>query len=99
MFCLDHKTTRHSLPDMTKTFKKLIAYMTKEQMNETVRGRKTKHSIPDTMVKGMEVGLKTASKSEDNTVNAGGAGNNKGEDFWDQIEDLEIEEDWNLELL
>ncbi|KAM6503170.1 hypothetical protein JOM56_000113, partial [Amanita muscaria] len=34
MFGLDHRTTRHSLPDMTATFTKLAVYMKKENTNK-----------------------------------------------------------------
>lgn len=53
MFCLEHKTTRHSPPKMEKTFAKLAAYMEKEKANEIVSGRKSKYCIPDAMGKGM----------------------------------------------
>lgn len=53
MFCLEHKTTRHSSPKMEKTFAKLAAYMTKEKANEIVSARKSKYCIPDVMGKGM----------------------------------------------
>jgi hypothetical protein len=39
MFCLEHKTTRHSPPKMELTFKRLGEYMEKEKTNEGVEGR------------------------------------------------------------
>lgn len=39
MFCLEHLTTRHSLPKMELTFKRLGEYMQKEKTNEEVEGR------------------------------------------------------------
>ena len=39
MFCLEHKTTRHSPPKMELTFKRLGEYMQKEKTNEKVEGR------------------------------------------------------------
>ena len=39
MFCLEHKTTRHSPPKMELTFKRLGEYMQKEKTNEEVEGR------------------------------------------------------------
>ncbi|KIL54407.1 hypothetical protein M378DRAFT_92369 [Amanita muscaria Koide BX008] len=53
MFGLDHRTTRHSLPDMTATFMKLAVYMKKENTNKFMRGRKTNYNIPDAISKGM----------------------------------------------
>ena len=38
MFCLEHKTTRHSPPKMELTFKRLGEYMQKEKTNEEVEG-------------------------------------------------------------
>jgi hypothetical protein len=77
--------------------KNLAVYMTKAQMNEIIPGQKTKHSIPDMMIKGLEVELKMVNKSKDAAINADGEGSDKGQE--DQVEDLEIEDDWDLELL
>ncbi|EKM74240.1 hypothetical protein AGABI1DRAFT_95779, partial [Agaricus bisporus var. burnettii JB137-S8] len=49
MFCLTHKTSRHSPPKMRLTFKKLRKYMEKYEANEFIPGRESKHSLMDTM--------------------------------------------------
>lgn len=52
MFCLKHKTTRHSPPKMKMTFNKLGEYMRKEFANVVVKGRVSAHSIPDVIEQG-----------------------------------------------
>ncbi|XP_006457382.1 hypothetical protein AGABI2DRAFT_79752 [Agaricus bisporus var. bisporus H97] len=54
MFCLDHKTTRHSPADMKATFEKLAEYMRKEQSNEFVTGRTAEYEVQDVMAVGMQ---------------------------------------------
>lgn len=47
LFHLDHRTTRHSAPDMGTTFQMLATYMQKNKTNELVPGRTSTYSIPD----------------------------------------------------
>lgn len=54
MFQLDHKTTHHSLPDMKDTLSKLAQYIEKEKMNVFIKGRKTRYTIPNAIVEGMD---------------------------------------------
>ena len=52
MFCLEHKTTRHSPPKMELTFKRLGKYMEKEKTNQEMEG-KDGFKIVDAMLVGM----------------------------------------------
>jgi hypothetical protein len=53
MFCLQHKTTRHSPPKMKKTFAKLVAYMRRESTNIEGKGRDAVYSVVDAMASRM----------------------------------------------
>ncbi|EIN14064.1 hypothetical protein PUNSTDRAFT_40450, partial [Punctularia strigosozonata HHB-11173 SS5] len=53
MFVLDGRSTKHTTPDMTKTFAKLASYMDTHRAHAFVEGRETKHVIPDMLGKGM----------------------------------------------
>ncbi|KAH6893857.1 hypothetical protein BKA70DRAFT_1118495, partial [Coprinopsis sp. MPI-PUGE-AT-0042] len=55
MFCLLHKTTRHSPPKMEKTFEKLLKYMLDHKATEFKAGRKTAFEINDMMSHGFSV--------------------------------------------
>ncbi|EKM77433.1 hypothetical protein AGABI1DRAFT_130514 [Agaricus bisporus var. burnettii JB137-S8] len=48
MFCLTHKTSRHSPPKMKLTFRKLQKYMEKYDTNIFIPGRETQNSLIDT---------------------------------------------------
>ncbi|KAJ3555015.1 hypothetical protein NP233_g12305 [Leucocoprinus birnbaumii] len=52
MFCLDHRTTRHSPPKMKLTFAKLARYMEQHQANEFVKGRDSDFTMHDTLQTG-----------------------------------------------
>ncbi|KAF8148032.1 hypothetical protein B0H34DRAFT_630754, partial [Crassisporium funariophilum] len=54
MFCLEHRTTRHSPPKVKVTFAKLGAYMMKHNSNVFLPGRKTKYVVPDMLGKGLQ---------------------------------------------
>ena len=85
MFCLEHKTTRHSPPKMEKTFAKLAAYMAKEKANEIVSGRKSKYCIPDVMGKGI---IGVIMKEDINDVSE-----------WEDLEDdAEVEDGGDLDV-
>ncbi|KAF8168745.1 hypothetical protein BJ912DRAFT_862492, partial [Pholiota molesta] len=89
MFCLEHKTTRHSPPNMKVTFERLATYMAKNKSNELVCGRGTKYSIPDVVGTGME--LLSVDKGgqlavEDDEVAVGDGDN-----------DMEVEDDGSLD--
>jgi hypothetical protein len=85
MFCLEHKTTRHSPPKMEKTFAKLGAYMAKEKANEIISGRKSKYRIPDAMGKGI-IGIMM---KEDI---------NSGPEWEDLQDDAEVEDGGDLDV-
>ncbi|EKM74281.1 hypothetical protein AGABI1DRAFT_103440 [Agaricus bisporus var. burnettii JB137-S8] len=53
MFCLVHKTSRHSPPKMKLTFEKLQKYMEKNQANCFIPGRVTEHQLINTIPAGM----------------------------------------------
>lgn len=55
MFHLDHRTTRHSAPDLAVTFKILQTYMEKNATNEYKPGRTTPYNIPDAAANGMHL--------------------------------------------
>jgi hypothetical protein len=64
VFCLEHKTTRHSPPKMKVTFTKLAKYMEKHQTHVRVAGRTTDYTIPNSMGEGQHI-MMTKKKSED----------------------------------
>lgn len=57
MFCLEHKTARHSPPDMKATFSKLATYMAVHNTNLYQSGRghgeELPYAVPDVAAKGM----------------------------------------------
>ncbi|KAG6863713.1 hypothetical protein C0991_003753 [Blastosporella zonata] len=55
MFRLDHKTTRHTSPDMAASFRQLMAHIAREKANKFIKGRTTNYEVPDVMEKGMSV--------------------------------------------
>jgi hypothetical protein len=95
MFCLDHKTSRHSPPKMTLTFQKLTEYMKNEKAHESVRERETEHTILDIMTKGLELiqirgaRAKLPIDSDDTNIS-------EWEELGDEIE--EVEDDGSLDL-
>ncbi|KAH6891612.1 hypothetical protein BKA70DRAFT_1119903 [Coprinopsis sp. MPI-PUGE-AT-0042] len=58
MFCLDHKTTRHSLANMQTTFNKLLTYMLENQVLEHVPARKSQHEVVDAITNSLMAILK-----------------------------------------
>lgn len=54
MFCLSHKTTRHSPPNMKLTFQKLARFMEKNKANEFIAGRDSVYEVVDSMEQGMD---------------------------------------------
>jgi hypothetical protein len=53
MFCLTHKTTRHSPANMQLTFAKATRYMEKHRANELIPGRDSEYKITDMRLQGM----------------------------------------------
>jgi hypothetical protein len=86
MFCLDHKTTRHSPPKMELTFKRLGDYMRKEMTNEEVKGR---DGI--TIIDAMSVGMHNAMSGKI-------AGDSDGDDIEIADEMEEVEDDGSLDV-
>ncbi|KAF9498372.1 hypothetical protein BDN71DRAFT_1466204 [Pleurotus eryngii] len=88
MFCLDHKTTWHSPPKMTQTFKHLATYMEKERVNEFATGRTTKYTIPDMIGKGSTILAAKRGQLE-----------TRGEELdMDDLGELELEDDGGIDL-
>jgi hypothetical protein len=84
MFCLDHKTIRHSPPKMKNTFAKLGEYMRKELTHTEVKGR-AGASIVDAMAKGMHMSM------TGNPPGVSGAG-----EFDEDNAEQEVEDDGSL---
>lgn len=59
MFCLSHKTSRHSPPKMKSTFQKLGTYMKKQEINLYIPGRDAEHNLIDTNEIGLTKLMKT----------------------------------------
>ncbi|KAF8193660.1 hypothetical protein BJ912DRAFT_848142, partial [Pholiota molesta] len=55
MFCLEHKSSRHSPPKMQITFKKLTTYMESQRAHIFTPNRDSEYSLPDVMDKGMTI--------------------------------------------
>lgn len=53
MFCLTHKTNRHSPPKMRTTFKKLQRYIKANQANVFIAGREGAHQLMNTTQAGI----------------------------------------------
>ncbi|KAH9919664.1 hypothetical protein B0H21DRAFT_702077, partial [Amylocystis lapponica] len=53
MFALEHRTFRHSAPDMQRTFKKLATYMRKMDVHILKPGRKSAYVLPDAAEAGL----------------------------------------------
>lgn len=64
VFCLEHKTTRHSPPKMKITFTKLAEYMKEHQTHVRVAGRTTDYIIPNSMGEGQHI-MMTKKRLED----------------------------------
>jgi len=80
MFCLEHKTIRHSPPKMKNTFDKLGEYMQKESTHTEVKGRAAQ-SIVDAMAKGMHMAM------TGNPPGGSGAGELDDEEAEQEVED------------
>lgn len=87
IFHLDHRTTRHSTPDMSTTFKMLTKYMEKHQSNELLPGRRSPYAIPDAAAQGMHLMLTTWQPAQ-----ASFGADDEQEDL-DEEEDVEQDED------
>jgi hypothetical protein len=95
MFCLDHKTSRHSPPKMTLTFKKLTEYMRKEKAHEPVKQRKTEHTIMDMMTKGLEL-IQIRGARGKLPIDSEGTDITDWDELGDEIE--EVEDDGSLDI-
>jgi len=93
MFCIVHKTTRHSPPKMTLTFAKLAEYMRKHETNLEVKGRDSAYSIPDAM----RIGTAKFMASADGGTTETDEGTDPG---WVGLQDdeLEIDDDGSLDV-
>ncbi|TFK18253.1 hypothetical protein FA15DRAFT_649673 [Coprinopsis marcescibilis] len=74
MFCLDHRTTRHSPANMKLTFAKLVAYILENRVMEKVKGRVTRYRVPDAAAKGIGSLLLGANESMATDEEDGGDG-------------------------
>jgi len=88
MFTLEHRTTQHSPPCLQKTFSKLDHYMTKNDANVFISGRKASYSIPDTMGKGMGM-FATTTKHKN--------GEDADDVDWEDIDEV-VEDDGDLDV-
>lgn len=103
LFHLDHRTTRHSAPDMETTFIMLATYMQKNRTNELVPGRKSPFSIPDASAHGIHLmqiagqhahGLEDLEREERDLEE----GEEEREDDIEQDVEQEIDDDGGLDL-
>ncbi|KAF8815306.1 hypothetical protein BYT27DRAFT_7226013 [Phlegmacium glaucopus] len=91
MFCLEHKTIRHSPPKMKNTFDKLGDYMRTESTHTEVRGRMA-YNIVDAKAKGMHMAMTGHAPGNSN---ASGSSGELGEDA---EQDVEVEDDGSLDV-
>ena len=89
MFCLEHKTTRHSPPKMEKTFAKLKGYIDQNNGFTYTTGRKSHYTIPDVISRGLEMVQ---------TGRAGGDGPGHGETECGDAEEIEVADDGSLDV-
>jgi hypothetical protein len=87
MFCLEHKTIRHSPPKMKNTFNKLGEYMRKESTHKEVKGRAA-NSIVDAMAKGMHMAMTGHAPGGSGAIDSGELG--------DDVE--EVDDDGSLDV-
>ena len=55
MFESNQTSSRHSLPNMERTFAVLSTYMQKEKASVFVPGRTARYTVPDAMAAGMHI--------------------------------------------
>jgi hypothetical protein len=96
MFCLQHKTTRHSPPKMKRTFAKLAAYMRRELSNTEVKGRDAVYSVSNAMASGMNKTM----VGDDEDVTMMDVSSNTEESEWVDLDDgmEEVEDDGSLDV-
>ncbi|KAG6808473.1 hypothetical protein H0H92_004012 [Tricholoma furcatifolium] len=87
MFCLEHKTTRHSPPKMKITFSKLDAYIKKHNGDQTIAGRKSQFRIPDAMSEGLHI----ITTPKGSTTAASDTATVVDNEVYLELEDVEIE--------
>ncbi|KIL65827.1 hypothetical protein M378DRAFT_76148 [Amanita muscaria Koide BX008] len=89
MFLLDHKTNRHSLPDLKETLSKLAQYIEKERMNIYIKGRKARYMIPNAIAEGMDkmFGLSSKASSSELWVDLPDDNEVEEEDLEDTMDD------------
>ncbi|KAF9471647.1 hypothetical protein BDN70DRAFT_869092 [Pholiota conissans] len=90
MFCLEHKTSRHSPPKMELTFKRLMQYMKDNNTNSFVPGRDSAYCIPDTMDKGIDI-MRLREGQVESDLQLGG-----DDELGDEME--EVEDDGSLDV-
>lgn len=78
-FHLQHRTIRHSQPDMTKTIQKLGAYIKEKYSHIKKEGRGALRSVPDQLAAGMALMQEQKRVSEEDT----GSFDTEAEDFFD----------------
>lgn len=80
---------RHSPPKMKRTFARLMEYMTNENANTLIPGRRTQYKIPDVMGEGINSFMMEKMRSggmDDDIAMA------------DALEDGEVEDDGDLDV-
>jgi hypothetical protein len=63
-FLLGGLTSRHTPPDLTRTYERLLEYMHTHRPNEITPGRISAYPIPDMILKGMSEVLTTDASAE-----------------------------------
>ncbi|KAI0684930.1 hypothetical protein BC835DRAFT_1421798 [Cytidiella melzeri] len=85
---LGHLTTRHAEPDMTLTFEAVLRYLQDVKAHEIVRGRESKHMIPDMKDKGQQLFSTAAAPDPDSADNEDGGIDDEAEVL---LEDVTME--------
>lgn len=98
VFCLEHKTTRHSPMKMKITFDKLARYMQEHHTIVGVPGRTTNYSIPDVMEDRMHITVNKsgATGAGEETVQDADIG--MGEQMGLLGDEAEVEDDGDLDV-
>ncbi|KAG6849308.1 hypothetical protein H0H93_009576 [Arthromyces matolae] len=96
MFRMVNKTTRHSRPDMTKSYAKLTTHLEETKNNAVIPGRTTKYQVPNYLLRGQHL----ASTQKDTVIRGeyysdaaeGWEDLGDGEDEAEELDDFEVNE-------
>ena len=103
MFCLNHKSYRHSPPLMKRTFEALRKWMEKNKTVEVVPGRDVKYSVPFVSAAGVDMLQATMPSKGGMTAQDDDRGDVDDDVDADVDEDedggdIEVEDDGDLEI-